>query len=91
MTPGKKRWTGSIAPSTGLQAGVFTRDLERVLSSWEELECGAVIVNDYPTFRVDNMPYGGVKQSGAGTEGVAYTMEEMSDARLLVLNRNPLR
>lgn len=75
----------------GLQAGVFTRDLERVLSSWEELECGAVIVNDYPTFRVDNMPYGGIKQSGAGTEGVAYTMEEMSDARLLVLNRNPLR
>lgn len=75
----------------GLQAGVFTRDLERVLSSWEELECGGVIVNDYPTFRVDNMPYGGVKQSGAGREGVAYTMEEMSEPRLLVLNRNPLR
>ncbi|MFN8607245.1 MAG: aldehyde dehydrogenase family protein [Vulcanimicrobiota bacterium] len=75
----------------GLQVGVFTRDLERVLSSWEELECGGVIVNDYPTFRVDNMPYGGVKQSGAGREGVFYTMEEMSEPRLLVLNRNPLR
>lgn len=75
----------------GLQVGVFTRDLERVMSSWEELECGGVIVNDYPTFRVDNMPYGGVKQSGAGREGVLYTMEEMSEPRLLVLNRNPLR
>jgi acyl-CoA reductase-like NAD-dependent aldehyde dehydrogenase len=75
----------------GLQAGVFTRDLERIMSSWEELECGAVIVNDYPTFRVDNMPYGGVKQSGSGREGVLYTMEEMSEPRLLVLNRNPLR
>lgn len=75
----------------GLQAGIFTRDLERVLSAWEELECGGVIANDYPTFRVDNMPYGGIKQSGAGREGVAYTMEEMSETRLLVLNRNPLR
>lgn len=78
------------ASKYGLQAGVFTRDLERILSSWEELDCGGVIVNDYPTFRVDNMPYGGVKQSGAGREGVLYSMEEMSEPRLLVLNRNPL-
>jgi acyl-CoA reductase-like NAD-dependent aldehyde dehydrogenase len=75
----------------GLQVGVFTRDLERVLSSWESLEVGAVIVNDFPTFRVDNMPYGGIKKSGFGREGVAYAMEEMSEPRLLVINRNPLR
>lgn len=75
----------------GLQVGVFTRDLERIMGSWDQLEVGAVIVNDFPTFRVDNMPYGGVKQSGFGREGVAYTMEEMSEPRLLVLNRGPLR
>lgn len=75
----------------GLQVGVFTRDMERILSAWDELEVGAVIANDFPTFRVDNMPYGGIKRSGVGREGVAYTMEEMSEPRLLVLNRNPLR
>lgn len=75
----------------GLQVGVFTRDLERVMNSWESLEVGAVIVNDFPTFRVDNMPYGGIKKSGFGREGVAYAMEEMSEPRLLVINRNPVR
>lgn len=75
----------------GLQVGIFTRDMERILSSWDRLEVGAVIANDYPTFRVDNMPYGGIKRSGAGREGVSYSMEEMSEPRLLVLNRNPLQ
>jgi len=74
----------------GLQVGIFTRDLERVLRSHQEAEVGAVIVNDYPTFRVDNMPYGGVKQSGFGREGVKYTMEEMTEIRLLAINTNPL-
>ncbi|MBI3924308.1 MAG: aldehyde dehydrogenase family protein, partial [Armatimonadetes bacterium] len=74
----------------GLQAGVFTRDLGRVLECQELLDYGGVIVNDYPTFRVDNMPYGGVKDSGFGREGLRYSMEEMSEQRLLVVNRNVL-
>lgn len=74
-------------PQYGLQVGVFTRDLERVLRCQDDLEYGGIIVNDYPTFRVDNMPYGGVKESGFGREGLRYTMEEMSEHRLLVIRR----
>jgi glyceraldehyde-3-phosphate dehydrogenase (NADP+) len=70
----------------GLQAGVFTRDTSRVFEAFRELEVGGVIINDYPTFRVDHMPYGGVKESGLGREGVRYSMEEMTEQRLLVLN-----
>jgi glyceraldehyde-3-phosphate dehydrogenase (NADP+) len=70
----------------GLQAGVFTRDVHRIFEAFERLEVGAVIANDYPTFRVDNMPYGGVKESGFGREGVRYTMDEMTEPRLLVLH-----
>jgi len=70
----------------GLQAGVFTRDVHRIFEAFEKLRVGSVIANDYPTFRVDNMPYGGVKDSGIGREGVRYTMREMTDERLLVLN-----
>lgn len=69
----------------GLQAGVFTRDLGRVRRAWRELEVGGVIANDYPTFRVDNMPYGGVKDSGLGREGVRYAMEDYTEPRVLVL------
>lgn len=71
----------------GLQVGVFTRDLGRVLDSFDQLEFGGIVVNDYPTFRVDNMPYGGVKASGFGREGVRYAMEEMSEIRLLAIKR----
>ena len=70
----------------GLQAGVFTNNLANVAYASENLEYGGVIINDVPTFRVDNMPYGGVKQSGFGREGVRYAMEEMSEIRLIVLN-----
>lgn len=70
----------------GLQAGVFTNNLTNVAYASENLEYGGVIINDVPTFRVDNMPYGGVKQSGFGREGVRYAMEEMSEIRLIVLN-----
>ncbi|MDP2896887.1 MAG: aldehyde dehydrogenase family protein [bacterium] len=70
----------------GLQAGVFTRDIRRVHSAFYELDVGGVIINDYPTFRVDNMPYGGVKNSGMGREGVKYAIEEMTELKLLVLN-----
>jgi len=70
----------------GLQAGVFTHDLRLVWQAYETLEVGGVIVNDVPTWRVDHMPYGGVKQSGFGREGVKYALEEMTEPRLLVLN-----
>jgi glyceraldehyde-3-phosphate dehydrogenase (NADP+) len=70
----------------GLQAGVFTRDLARMQQAARELEYGGVLINDVPTFRVDNMPYGGTKQSGFGREGVRYAMEEMSEIRLIVVN-----
>jgi acyl-CoA reductase-like NAD-dependent aldehyde dehydrogenase len=69
----------------GLQAGVFTGDLRRALRAWEELEVGGVVVGDVPSFRVDTMPYGGVKGSGLGREGVRYAIEDMSETRLLVV------
>ncbi len=69
----------------GLQAGVFTDSLGRVRKAWRDLEVGGVIVNDYPTFRQDNMPYGGVKESGLGREGLRYAMEDYTEPRVLVL------
>jgi glyceraldehyde-3-phosphate dehydrogenase (NADP+) len=73
--------------SYGLQAGVFTSDLERSLQAFDTLEVGGVLVNDVPTWRIDHMPYGGVKDSGLGREGPKYTIEEMTEPRLLVINR----
>jgi acyl-CoA reductase-like NAD-dependent aldehyde dehydrogenase len=70
----------------GLQAGVFTRETARALRAFRELEFGGVIINDSPAFRVDNMPYGGVKLSGAGREGIRYAMEEMTEPRLIVID-----
>jgi acyl-CoA reductase-like NAD-dependent aldehyde dehydrogenase len=72
----------------GLQAGVFTRDIGRIHRAFNELEVGGVVVNDYPTLRVDNFPYGGVKESGFGREGVRFAIEEMTEMRALVLNLN---
>ncbi len=69
----------------GLQAGVFTRDLQKAWLAFEVLEVGGVILNDSPTFRVDPMPYGGVKASGLGREGIRYAYEEYTEPRLLVL------
>ncbi len=71
----------------GLQAGVFTRDLHHAYYAWEHLEVGGVIIGDVPTFRVDGMPYGGVKESGLGREGVRFAIEEMTECRLMVLRR----
>lgn len=68
----------------GLQAGVFTNDFNRILQAYGELEVGGVMVNDIPTWRVESMPYGGVKDSGFGREGIRYAMEEMSEGKLLV-------
>ena len=70
----------------GLQAGVFTTDLARARIAANKLEFGGVLINDVPTFRVDNMPYGGVKESGFGREGVRYAMEEMCEMRVIVVN-----
>lgn len=72
----------------GLQAGLFTRDVRRIFRAYEVLEVGGLIVNDVPTYRADHMPYGGVKDSGFGREGVRAAIEEMTEARLLALNLN---
>lgn len=71
----------------GLQAGVFTANLDHGLRAFERLEVGGVLLNDVPTFRIDHMPYGGVKDSGLGREGPRYTMEEMTELRLLIIRR----
>jgi len=69
----------------GLQAGVFTHDSRLIFRAFERLEVGGVIIGDVPTFRVDPMPYGGVKDSGLGREGIRYAIEEMTERRLLVM------
>jgi acyl-CoA reductase-like NAD-dependent aldehyde dehydrogenase len=71
----------------GLQAGIFTRDLFKTLEAWDRLEVGGVVINDVPSYRVDNMPYGGVKDSGLGREGVRFAMEDMTEIRNLVIRR----
>ena len=69
----------------GLQTGVFTSDLGAAWKSFSELEVGGVIVNDIPTYRIDNMPYGGVKDSGLGREGIRWAIEDMTEIRIMVL------
>jgi acyl-CoA reductase-like NAD-dependent aldehyde dehydrogenase len=69
----------------GLQAGVFTRDLRTIWAAFEGLDVGGVIINDIPGFRIDHMPYGGVKDSGLGREGVRYAIEHMTELRTLVI------
>ncbi|TAM60556.1 MAG: aldehyde dehydrogenase family protein [Rhodanobacter sp.] len=69
----------------GLQAGVFTDSLDHAMRAWNRLEQGGVIVNDVPSFRVDNMPYGGVKLSGLGREGIRWAIEDMTEVRLMVI------
>ena len=69
----------------GLQAGVFTRDARLIQAAFEELEVGAVVVGDVPSFRVDHMPYGGVKDSGLGREGLRYSIEDMTERKLMVM------
>lgn len=69
----------------GLQAGIFTRDIGRIQQAWNLLHVGGVVINDVPSFRVDNMPYGGVKDSGLGREGVRAAIEDMTEVRLLVI------
>ena len=70
----------------GLQAGVFTQDLNKIFRAYQELEVGTVLANEMPTFRADHMPYGGVKDSGMGREGVRYAIQELTEPKLLVIN-----
>jgi len=72
----------------GLQMGIFTQNVNRIMDTFGEMEVGGVIVNDIPTFRVDQMPYGGAKGSGIGREGPRYAIEEMTELRLMVINRS---
>jgi len=69
----------------GLQAGVFTRDLFKMFDCWDHLDVGGVVINDVPSFRIDNMPYGGVKDSGLGREGIRFAMEDMTEIRNLLI------
>jgi len=73
------------ASDYGLQAGVFTYDMRKALRAWDEIEVGGVVIGDVPSFRADNMPYGGVKASGLGREGIRYAIEDMTEVRLLVI------
>ncbi len=69
----------------GLQAGIFTRDLYKMQKAWDTLDVGGVVIGDVPSWRVDHMPYGGVKESGLGREGIRFAMKDMSEVRLLVI------
>lgn len=69
----------------GLQAGVFTRDLYKAHKAWDVLDVGGVVIGDVPSWRVDNMPYGGVKESGLGREGIRFAIEDMTEIRLMVI------
>lgn len=74
------------ASAYGLQAGIFTNNASDMFHAYQELEVGGVIINDASSFRIDHMPYGGVKESGVGREGVRYAIEEMTEMKLLALN-----
>ena len=76
------------ASDFGLQVGIFTQNINRVLRAFDEMKVGGVIINDIPSFRVDHMPYGGTRGSGTGREGPRYAIEEMTELRLLVINRD---
>ncbi|MFW9929089.1 MAG: aldehyde dehydrogenase family protein [Candidatus Thorarchaeota archaeon] len=72
----------------GLQAGVFTQDISRILEAYNKINAGGIMINDVPTFRVDQMPYGGNKDSGFGREGIRYSMEEYCHIRHLMINES---
>lgn len=89
LTP-YKRFDDAIAHLNnsryGLQAGLFSKDMSKIFQAFREIEVGGLIVNDVPTYRVDHMPYGGIKESGFGREGIRYAIEEMTELKLLALN-----
>jgi len=73
----------------GLQAGIFTRDLHKAFRAWETLEVGGVVIGDVPSWRADAMPYGGVKESGHGREGIRWAMEDMTELRTMIVRKRP--
>ena len=73
----------------GLQAGIFTRDIHKAYRAWDVLQVGGVVIGDVPSFRVDHMPYGGVKDSGIGREGVRWAIEHLTEPRLMVVRTPP--
>ena len=73
----------------GLQAGIFTRDIHKAYRAWDKLDVGGVVIGDIPSWRVDNMPYGGVKDSGLGREGISFAIEDMTEIRNLVIRTLP--
>ena len=73
----------------GLQAGIFTRDIHKAHRAWDKLDVGGVVIGDIPSWRVDNMPYGGVKDSGLGREGISFAIEDMTEIRNLVIRTLP--
>ena len=72
----------------GLQAGIFSNDINKAMRAWDRLDVGGVVIGDVPSFRVDNMPYGGVKDSGLGREGIRYAIEDMTEIRLLIVREH---
>ena len=86
-----KTWDEAISmvndSKFGLQAGIFTRDFYKVQKAWDKLDVGGVVVGDVPSYRVDNMPYGGVKDSGLGREGIRFAIEDMTEIRLMVVRQ----
>lgn len=88
-----REWTEGLAALNdskyGLQLGVFTQDLGKALEAGQQLDAGAIIVNDAPIYRIDSMPFGGVKESGFGREGTKYAIESMTELKLLILNGAP--
>ena len=84
------KWDDAVATINdspyGLQAGVFSNDVKRIMDAWQRIDVGGLHINSASTFRVDHMPYGGVKASGHGREGIKYAMEDMSELRLMTLN-----
>ena len=84
------RWDEAVATINdspyGLQAGVFTKDVKRIMDAWERVDVGGLHINSVSTFRVDHMPYGGIKASGYGREGIKYAIEDMTELRLMTLN-----
>jgi acyl-CoA reductase-like NAD-dependent aldehyde dehydrogenase len=77
------------ASDFGLQAGIFTQDINHIQAAFDQLDMGGIIVNDIPTFRTEHMPYGGVKGSGRGREGPRYAIEEMTEMKLMVVALPP--
>lgn len=73
----------------GLQVGIFTRDIQKIMKAWDTMDVGGVIIGDVPSWRVDHMPYGGVKESGIGREGVRFAMQDMTEIRNLVIRSVP--